>query len=278
MGVVATVWYYALAVIGGLLSIAALLARKRPGITDAAENVDNLYGKLYADVKHERRLVDESLIVEYGLDPNFYTTTTTALQALGFRRMADYVNCHLEKAAPWSKVVTRAFLSADGTVIGFVYNVRFDSSHGGSQTANTESPDFRTTEFETELSDGTFVQTSNATSAGKTLEIPGISRRFFPRTLPPGDLLANHHQHLLVTAPFRQVGVAPLVLKSFDDLCEASDRRNQLKSRHRNSADFDMVAEIAKVAGKPLTVEQQEMARQAADLHAQRTSSSADKQ
>lgn len=270
MPILSTVWYYVLAIIGGLLSIAALFGRKLPNPSQSAQQIDNSNRKIYAEVKHERRRVDENTIAEYRLDPGFYNTATAALQALRFSKVADYVDCHLEKSAPWMRSVLRAFLSSDGTVVGLVYNIRFLSWYRGLQLIGVISRDMRTTEFETELSDGSFVSTSNATDAGKTSEFPGLSRKFFPKSTPPSELYANHREHIREIVSERP-GITPLVLRSFEDLCAASDRQNDLKSRHRNSPDFDPAAEIAKIAGKPLTAEQQEMARQAADLHAQRT-------
>lgn len=277
MPILSTVWYYVLAIIGGLLSIAALFGRKLPGPSQSAEQIDNLNSKIYAEVKHERRRVDENTIAEYRLDPGFYNTATAALQALRFSKVADYVDCHLEKSAPWMRSVLRAFLSSDGTVMGAVYNVRLLSWYRVVQLIGVISRDMRTTEFETELSDGSFVSTSNATDAGKTSEFPGLSRKFFSKSTLPSELYANHREHIREII-FERPGVTLLVLRSFEDLCAAQDRQNQLKSRHRNSANFDMAAEIAKVVGKPLTAEQQEMAQQAADLHAQRTNMNANQE
>jgi hypothetical protein len=269
LSMLSIVWYWTLAIFGALLAGAACLGRSLSSPTEAGKKIDDLHRDIYADVPHLRRQVGEQTIAEYKLDQRFFRRTTELLQALYFTKVADYVDTHLEQTVLWSRAVLRAFLSSDGAVMAAVYDMRVTGWYRVLQWMGVISRDFRTKEFESELSDGSFVCTSDGGDAGKTLEFPGISRRFLPKATTPAELFAAHQDHVREMLS-QHPGVTVVILRSFDDLCAAQDRQNRMKSRHRNSSDFDPAANIASVNGKSLTPAQEEMAQEAAKAHAQR--------
>jgi hypothetical protein len=262
----ATLWYAFVCVTGLLLVGASLLAKFGPNPQNSAQKLDEMNQRMYGGV-HRRRAVPERMIADYKLDAGFYDQATGQLQSLGFRRLPDFIDTDAEEAAPWGKTVLRPFLSGDGTVMAAVYTVRFT---GWTRLLVLVMGKIRVIDLETELSDGTFVATSTATQAGKTLEFPGVSRRFFPPTMPAADLLSAHQEHLLGVLAQKEPGVGALVLRSPEDLFASQDRQQLLKNHFRNSSQFDAAAEIERVAGKPLSDVQQEMASEVGRLHANR--------
>jgi hypothetical protein len=262
-------WYGFIAVLSVLLVFAVLLGRAAGTPKEAAKSIDDMNRAVYAGV-HERRSTDESTITEYRLDLGFYRRSTEALENLGFRTLADYVDVTMERATPWAKAVIRSFLHVDGKVMAGVFDIRMSGWQRSLQVIGLMPRSLRAIDMETELSDGSFVTTSDAVQAGKTLEFPGISRRFLPAGTSPADLSVAHRDHLRDLLAQKTASVIPLVLRSFADLCASQDRLQLLKSSHRSSAAFDAAAQLARIAGRPLTDPQSEMAREVADLHAQR--------
>ncbi len=263
------VWNCLILVAGLLMALAVVAGKAMAGPEGAAKGIDNVYRDMYADVKHARRRVDETTIKAYRLDLGFYQRSTEALEELRFKRVADFVDVHLEESVKWSRAVIRCFLSIDGTAMAGVYDIHFYSWQRVMQWVGLLARDLRTVEFESELSDGSFVSTSNATGAEKASEFPGISRQFLSKNSTPAELYAAHCAHLQRVLS-EKPGILPYSFKSFDELCAAQDRQNQLKSRHRNSLAFDPAADIARINGKPLTPDQQAMAEEAAEIHARR--------
>jgi hypothetical protein len=262
-------WDWAMIVIGGLFALLGLFAWRFGSPDRGARRVDELNQKLYAGV-HERRAVDESTIRAYGLDLNFYGQTTEALERLGFRRLKDVVDVETEGTWLRCRAVIRTFLSGDGTAMCGVYHARFGGWVGLLSLIGVLPRKLKITDFETELTDGTFVTTSDAQSAVKTTEFPGISRIFLPLGTPTTALWAAHREHLQRELAGRESGVRAVVLRTYEELGASQDRLQLLKCGHRNSPAFDPAAEIALSSDKPLTAEEQALADEAARLHRER--------
>jgi len=246
---------------GALLVLSSLLlSRLKKKISAAAQRMSQLNTALYGGT-HEREMVGPGAISTAGLDRAFYEQATAALEALGFVRQGDYVNLTLRRAMPNTHAVIRALIGDEGRVICAVYHAL--------HKAGTRRVDSRVVEFETELSSGEFITTSNSALAGKTSEFIGISRRHLPVATSPAELLAAHRQHVdeVLTA---KPGVSAVAIHDLSELLASQDRLQMVKVRFRNSAAFDPAAEIRKVAGKPLNEAQAEYAAEAARLHAER--------
>ena len=68
--------------------------------------------------------------------------------------------------------------------------MHFYGLHRVMQFIGLHARDLRIVEFESELSDGSFVTTSNCTEAAKVSEFPGISRQFLWKSVTPAELYA----------------------------------------------------------------------------------------
>jgi hypothetical protein len=256
-------------VVGGVFAALGLFAWRFGSPSRGAKKVDELYQQTYSGV-HEKRVVDESTIRAYRLDESFYSATTEALERLGFRRLNDVVDVDSERTWLRARTVIRTFLSKDGTTMGGIYHLRFGGWVGLLSVIRVLPRNLKTTDFETELTDGTFVTTSDAPLAGMTSEFPGISRIFLPPGTPTAALWEAHVAHVHRELSDRDPGVTATLLRTYEDLSASQDRLQLLKCRHRNSPDFDMGTEIALASRKPLTSEQQAMADEAERLHRER--------
>jgi len=157
--------------------------------------------------------------------------------------------------------------------MGAVFDVRTSGAVAASQLLGKTPRKLRAVDLETELSDGSFVTTSDATQAAKASEFTDISRVFLPQGTPPAQLLAAHREHLqqiLAAKP----GVSPVVVRSFDELRESQNRLHMLKSQHRSSPAYNLADQISRISGEPLNAAQQEMADEAAAMHSRRMSGS----
>ncbi len=261
-------WDWVMILGGGVFALLGLVAW-RTSPTRGAKDIEKLNRELYGGV-HQRRVVDESTIAAYGLDIDFYQRTTQALGWLGFRQLKDIVDVETEQAWLKCRAVIRTFLSRDGTTMAGVYHARFGGWVRLLAMVGLLPRKHQITDFETELSDGTFVTTSDASSAGKTSEFPGVARLFLSPGVSTADLWAAHTEHVGRELAGRQGGVMAVVMRTYEELGAAQDRLQLLKCAYRNSAAFDPAAECARVAEKPLTPEQQAMADEAARLHRER--------
>lgn len=265
-----TVWDWVMIVVGGLFALLGLFAWRVGSPRRGAEKIDELNQQVYAGV-HQRRIVDESTIRAYGLDMEFYIRTTEELGHLGFRWLKDIVIVELEQNWMKCRSVIRTFLSSDGATMGGVYHARFGGFVGILSKIGVMPRKIQVTDLETELSDRTFVTTSDAPMAGKSSEFPGISRLFLPTRTSASELWEAHCEHVREELERREGRARPVILRTFEELCASQDRLQLLKSRHRNSPGFDAGAEVMRHGNAAVTPEQREMADEVARLHRERT-------
>jgi hypothetical protein len=224
------IWYVVMAVLGVIFAALAFLARAAGTPRQAAQQIDDMQRSLYAGA-HERRLVGDATIDEYRLDRAFYQRATDALTALRFRKLADYVDVEIEKAC--SKAVIRSFLSADGQIMAGAFDLRMGGLARWLQLFGVLPRKLSAVDLETELTDGTFVTTSDAAQAAKASEFPGISRQFLAPGTPPAELLAAHQQHLQWIISQKPGGVAR---SSFDRSRNCAPRRTECRSSRAATA------------------------------------------
>jgi hypothetical protein len=115
----------------------------------------------------------------------WYESTTRELTSLGFRSLGDRVNQTVEKASGLV-VVTRRFISADQTTMTGIYHfVRPDKNTGAIVSLHV-------CDFESELSDGSFITTSNTDGANQA-SLPGqILGNKHPVETSPTELASLH--------------------------------------------------------------------------------------
>jgi len=263
-------WDWVMIVAGGLFALLGLVAWRVGSPQRGAKKIDELNQSVYSGV-HHRRIVDESTIRVYGLDMEFYVQKSEELGQLGFRWLKDIVIVELEQNWMRCRSVIRTFLSGDGTTMSGVYHARFGGLVGLLSKIGLLPRKIKVTDFETELSDRTFVTTSDAPMAGKSSEFPGISRLFLPVGISSSELWAAHCEHVREEIEQKGRTVMPVILRTFEELCASQDRLQLLKSRHRNSAAFDAGAEVMRHGGGAMTPDQMEMADEVARLHRERT-------
>jgi len=266
-------WDWVMIVAGGLFALLGLFAWRVGSPGRGAKKIDELNQSVYSGV-HHRRIVDESTIRGYGLDMEFYIQKSEELGQLGFRWLKDIVIVELEQNWMRCRSVIRTFLSGDGSTMSGVYHARFGGWVGLLSKIGLLPRKIQVTDFETELSDRTFVTTSNAPMAGKSSEFPGISRLFLPAGTSASELWEAHCEHVREEIEQKGGRVGPVILRTFEEMCAAQDRLQLLKSKHRNSAAFDAGAEVMRHGNGKMTLEQLEMADEVARLHRERTGKS----
>jgi hypothetical protein len=214
---------------------------------------------------HEYRDADDSEL--RGLDPAFYERATSDLREHGYRVVGQTVDVTAERVTPWARGVVRCMLDTTGTVTVGVYNLKFSGWHRLFQIVGALSRDLRTIDLETELSDGQFVTTSNATDAALASEFTGVHRRFYPKDVGAADLVERHREHVTEVVAACAEGVHPVALRNFRDVRASQERLQVLKSAHRASPDFDPGEEVARIARGPMTDQERRVAEHVRELH-----------
>ena len=261
------VWAWAMIVFGGIGLLGLLLyplMRLLPATTPegAAEGLAELQKNLYAGA-HEYRAATPADM--RGLDGAFYESVTARLSAAGFRQLGDVVDETGARAAKWARAVIRILLSRDGTTTAGIYHVKLSGFPRVLQVFGLLSRNMRTVGLETELDDGTFVTTSNDRESNTTLEVPRMSRRQFPVVTAPDALLEQHGFHLADTLAAKP-GTRPLAFRTLHEVLDSQNRSEEIKSAYRASPAFDHVAEMERVAGRPLNPEERETAVRVGEL------------
>ena len=168
---------------------------------------------LWADDQQHRPAVAADFAA---LDRDWYQATTAALVAVGYRHLGDVVNQTMAEAAG-RPTVLRVLASADGTTAAAVYHVRLPT---GSD---------RVVEFDTELTDGTFVVTGNSADEDLITPTPAIRRHRELADTPPGELVRAHAANL--------AGRDVIPVRTLADVLAAHARQYRLKAAHRKSVN-----------------------------------------
>jgi hypothetical protein len=193
------------------------------------------------------------------LDTEFYESNRTRLEKLGFHYVADVEDVTVANTWPRNQSVLRVMLGDGGTVTGAIFHLRLFGVGRGLQFVGLLPRKLLTVEFETELSDGTFICTSNTLKADTTAPFPRISKLRLPAATPAEELLERHRDHLrqaLAAAP----GVRPLTFYSLEDVLESQNRQQAIKSAHKARIGYLDENELKSVLQKPeLTQAQKRM-------------------
>ena len=232
---------FAVMVISWLISW--LLSRLGP--RRSAKAILDTQKKLYSE-RHEYRTVSAHDFRD--LDLAYYDETQAWLEAQGFRHLGDVENVTLARTMPRARAFIRSMVSADGTISAGVYDVRLKSWMRLLQRLFVLPRDMRTLDLETELSDGTFVATSNNLGADAMTPPPGLDRSLYPRETLPEELLSCHTRAVkqaLASSP----GVTAVAHRTLDELLEAEHRLQAMKNAHRKSIGYVDRRELARIDG-----------------------------
>ncbi len=206
----------------------------------AAGRILKQHKAIYGSEPYEYRIAEPSEFPE--LDHEFYDRVRSWLEAQGFRFLGDRENVTLSRVAPDSRTFVRSLLSADGTIFGGAHHMK-------NRRAKNLPADIRTVEFETELSDGTFVATSN--SPARTLPVPSIEIERLAAESPPDELLRIHRERLAQVFEARPY-LAATRLQTMDDVIAFQRRMQAVKAKHKQSIGYVNVASVEKAVGRPL--------------------------
>jgi hypothetical protein len=208
----------------------------------AAKRVMELNKAIYSSQPHEYRMVDPSEFPE--LDHDFYDRTRSWFEGQGFRFLGDRQNLTLSRIAPHSRTFTRVMVSAEGTICGEAHHMKLKQVRGFPA-------EVKTIDLETEFSDGTFITTSNAFVAARTLPVPGIEAERFSAETSPDELLRIHRERLARAVEARPYLTASK-LQTMEDVIWFQRRMQAVKAKHKQSIGYASVESIEKAAGRPL--------------------------
>jgi hypothetical protein len=144
------------------------------------------------------------------LDSEFCDETQAALESLGFRLLGDRENLTFSKAFPKLRTFVRVMVSADGTISSFHYHIQAITPKGPR--------DIQTIELGSELTDGTFLTTSNALQSAPGTTYPGIDSKRHPAATSPDELLHDHRERLRTALAARPGLTVTRTVSREDDL------------------------------------------------------------
>jgi hypothetical protein len=242
------------------LALAALSTSAGGTPSAAARRVAEQQKVLYGGLHEFRDATDSDFLP---LDRAFYDAATADLTADGFQHVRDLVDVTTSNSWPANHAVLRCFVGNSHSTMGTVYDVRIYGATRVFQLLGLIPRKLKVVEFETELSDGTYVTTANDATSNKTLGYPFADRVQFPPDTPRDQLIKSHRAHLNAVLASKP-GVQAVVIHSYKDLRASQDRLQFLKNTHRTSPNFDHRAEWEKVAGRPLRPHEVQMADEVA--------------
>lgn len=239
-----------------LIAGGGLLFLMRDWLTpnSAARNLVAQQRQLYAPTQVYRDANEADLA---RLDRAFYEQATRDLVAQGYHLTRDVVNVTASTIWPRNHAVIRCLLGDDGTTMAGVYHLKLLGPMRIFQWIRVLPHRLKAIECETELSDGSFVTTTDTEALTKSLKYPFTDAWQFPSKTPVAQLVAEHRNHVAAILALRN-GVTAMRCTSYADLRASQDRLHLLKAAYRASPDFDHAAEWQKILGRPLSPAQHE--------------------
>lgn len=167
------------------------------------------------------------------VDQRFYATTRAVLEQEGFVFFEDAEDVTLASAKGniFKRVPIRCMVSKDGTIMSGIYHPRLSSLWLRALLFVLRKRIGRIIDFETEFSDGSFVCTTNALSAGALESPPLIDAQYHPVKTPWATLLSAHRER--VTRHQNAHSLSIVRIRSIAELRASQNRMNALKAAHR---------------------------------------------
>jgi hypothetical protein len=181
----------------------------------------------------------------------FYDQTQVKLEKFGFYKLVDLEDATVNSTnPPKSRTFIRSMVSADQAIMAGIY-------HMPPQPVSLlvrlilffmRSPrQSFVVDFETELSDGSFLVTTNAAlAAAIQFDIPTLHQQFFPATTTVERLYKSHQSAL--EKLMEHSGAQPLTIKTFEDIEASQHRLQALKNSYRQSVGLLNAEDIDRVA------------------------------
>ena len=181
------------------------------------------------------------------VDQKHYQRTQIILEKLGFRRVADIEDITVTQSNPANRTFIRVFLSSDRTIVSACYHFPLAWLVRLLQWVGLAPCGGKVIDLETELSDGSFIVTSNTQEMDTTADIPGVHRQQFPHNTTAETLLSQHRAKL---REFVQRGIQPLKQNNYAEIEAAQHRLQAIKSGYRASVGFVTNEDIDRTANR----------------------------
>lgn len=199
------------------------------------------------------------------LDLRAYREFRSRHEALGFRFLWDFELAEVSDSPTTfvARTFIRAMVSADATIVAYYYQVRprldrlcrqllrgllnrrwIDAPRFFLRTLRTR----HCSDYESECSDGSFITTSNAQSAGSISSPPTVSSEFHAYGTATEVLLDSQKRRLAGWAAAHPDGDLCRVT-SLDGLRAMQARLKQQKNAHRMAVSWVTKAELVKMSG-----------------------------
>lgn len=238
-------WIFAIAsllvVVGLFLALVVLSSRKRKAARDILDMQKSVYS-----TRHEYQLTTPAAFAD--LDLPYYDHMHAWLASQGFRFLGDLENLTLSRAMPWGRTMIRRMVSSDGVISAAIYDVRPTGMLRVLQSIGMIPRDFRTLDLASELSDGTFIVTSNTLGADTTTPPPGIVTYRYPRPTPPQELFEYHVQGIRYVMSQRP-GAQSLTCATLAESLESSHRAQDLRIAQHQAIGFMNTEELDRITG-----------------------------
>jgi len=105
---------------------------------------------------------------------------------------------------------------------------------------------------ESELSDGTYIVTTNAMEAAKLQPPPNFDNEFFPHDTAP-EVVCEAHVNRLSDYLASHPGVEPTKVQTHAELLEMQNRIQAAKAAHRQRVGYTSVSELQELGADPET-------------------------
>ena len=219
-----------------------------PAIEQAAKRILDIIETAY---QSNHRYVTANPKEFRHLDIRWYDSTAQLLVQNGFRTLADVEDKTIteQPRTVLSAIMLRCLVSRDGTVTSALYHPHLKSFWLRLTLWLTGKLPKKVTDFETELSDGSFVTTSNAASAAKIATPPMLRSEFLAAGTPPLEVLQRHRQRVAEVLAANP-GVTARVVRTHDDMLASQHRQNAIKAAYRGQLGGITREELDKLSNR----------------------------
>lgn len=208
------------------------------------------------------------------LDQSYYERMKEEFESFGFRYLVDTEDRTANRQYPRMRTFLRCFLGDGGAISGAAYHLKVRGGHlRFLQLIGVLPRQPYYIDLETELSDGTFVVTSNTFGGDLSSPVPGIGSNRYPQDVSLGVMLKSHRSQLASQAA---AGSAPRVMRSVTDLWAMQHRLQLLKNAHKAGlgyVDHEQIAGALARAGA--TGQEEALARELRQLREENLRSAA---
>jgi hypothetical protein len=177
------------------------------------------------------------------LDRAFYDSAQRELESLGFRLLDDVENVTLSRNLPAMRTFARTMTGDDDTVVARIYQL-LPTGRGGR--------DIRTIELTTELSDFTFLVTTNAEINLDSGDIRGINITRLPASTSASQLV-QHHRGTLASLRAKTASLQPVRCSTMDAIFGSTRRSHAVRAVHRKRNGYVTLDDMKLIRGEPLT-------------------------